>query len=103
MKYRVGDLRFVRKEDVDLYTIDLRNRYKPNLRVVGADVDFLKALLTSHPESSQKFSKPIEGFSVGTNRHGTWSIFIEYQDGSRDDFSFKKCITGLRSATDLHG
>ncbi len=96
MKYRIGELHFPRKEDVDRYTINLRDRYKPNLRVVGTDIGFLNALLTSHPDASQKSSKPIAGFSVGSNRHGTWSIFIEYQDGSRDDFSFKKCITGLR-------
>lgn len=69
------------------------NRYKPGDRVNDADAADLAALLKHHTEYKDKVGSGIDHFRVMANLYNTQSFEIVRADGSRDDFSYKHCIT----------
>ena len=84
---------FQKKGDAMSYFRAMLNRYKPGDRVNDADLADLAALLKHHTEYERKVGSGIDHFCVMTNLFNTQSFEIIRADGSRDDFSFKHCIT----------
>lgn len=98
MKYQVAGHSFARKEDIDAFVVNLRDKYPKHAKITGVDAAFLTELLSCHPDAHQKLGRSISHFTVGFNRFGTRCFFIIYEDGSKDDFSFKDCIRQVTPA-----
>jgi hypothetical protein len=84
---------FQRKGDAISYFRAMLNRYRPGDRVNDADAADLVALLKHHTEHKDKVGSGIDHFGVMANLYNTQSFEIVRSDGSRDDFSYKHCIT----------
>src|SRR5208282_3062143 len=69
------------------------NRYRVGDRVSDADAVELAALLKCHTEYAAKVGSGIDHFCVMANQFNTQSFEIVRADGTRDDFSYKHCIT----------
>jgi hypothetical protein len=84
---------FQKKGDAMSYFRAMLNRYKPGDRVNDVDTADLNALLKHHTEYKEKVGIGIDHFRVMANLYNTQSFEIVRIDGSRDDFSYKHCIT----------
>lgn len=62
--------------------------------IKGDDHAFLLELLKKHPGAAEKIGSGVEHFTVETAKGGTKCFYITRIDGSRSDFSFKKCLRG---------
>jgi hypothetical protein len=52
-------------------------------------------LLRNHPGVEIKMSKPIISIFVGGTEHGTRCFYLNYNDGTKDDFSYTQCVKNL--------
>ncbi len=87
---------FPKKGDAHEFFKQMLNRYRPGDRVIDSDVADLAALLKCHTEYAAKVGSGIDHFRVMTNLYNTQSFEIVRTDGTRDDFSYKHCITPKR-------
>ena len=91
--FNIDTRSFQKKGDAMSYFRTMLNRYKPGDRVNDADAADLAALLKHHTEYKDKVGSGIDHFRVMANLYNTQSFEIVRADGSRDDFSYKQCIT----------
>lgn len=84
---------FRTKDEANSFFSEMLNRYRPGDRVKDADKLDLAALLKLHTDYPSKVGSGIDHFCVMPNRYGTKSFGIVRSDGTRDDFSYKHCIT----------
>ena len=78
--------------------------HDPGAAVVGADFDFLSALLRRYPRAAEKIGPGIRKIRVRAvaARSGPGKCFeAECIDGSRVEFSFLKCLNARTRRTDL--
>jgi hypothetical protein len=87
---------FPKKGDAMSFFREMLNRYKPGDRVNDADAADLAALLKHHTDYRAKVGAGIAHFGVMANLYNTQSFAIVRVDGTRDDFSYKHCITPKR-------
>jgi|ERR1700730_15615042 hypothetical protein len=87
---------FRKKEDASAFFKAMLNRYRPGDLVNNTDAADLAALLKCHTEYTAKVGSGIDHFRVMANLFGTQSFEIVRTDGTRDDFSYKHCITPKR-------
>jgi hypothetical protein len=87
---------FSSKQDAYNFFRAMLHRYRPGDRVGADDANDLFALLKHHTEYEQKVGAGIDHFEVMRNQYGTQSFEIVRVDISRDDFSYKHCITPKR-------
>jgi hypothetical protein len=87
---------FSKKGDATEFFRAMLNRYRPGDRVNDADSADLAALLKCHTEYAAKVGSGIDHFGVMSNVYDTQSFEIIRTDGTRDDFSYKHCITPKR-------
>lgn len=72
---------------------DILNSYAHGERVKLDDDALLRVLIHRHPDREQKLAgQAISHFEVRHNRYGTLCFCLVRTDGSRDDFSYKKCL-----------
>jgi hypothetical protein len=69
-------------------------RHKLTEPITGDDHAFLMQLLMKHPSAAAKIGAGVEHFTVESAKGGTKCFYINRVDGSRDDFSFGKCLRG---------
>jgi hypothetical protein len=60
----------------------------------GPDHAFLLALLSKHPDAVKKIGVGVKHFTVEKSIGGTQCFYITRVDGTREDFSFGKCLKG---------
>jgi hypothetical protein len=84
---------FRKKGDAGAFFKTMLNRYRPGDRVNDVDAADLVALLKCHTEYAAKVGSGVNHFRVMANLFGTQSFEIVRTDGTRDDFSYKHCIT----------
>jgi hypothetical protein len=60
----------------------------------GPDHAFLLELLSKHPNAAKKIGVGVKQFTIEKSLGGTQCFYITRVDGSRDDFSFGKCLNG---------
>ena len=87
---------FSSKGDAHEFFKAMLNRYRPGDRVNSTDSADLAALLKHHTEHAAKVGTGIDHFEVMSNLFGTQSFEVVRTDGTRDDFSYKHCITPKR-------
>jgi Protein of unknown function (DUF3223) len=84
---------FQKKGEATEFFREMLNRYRPGDRVSDIDAVDLAALLKCHTEYADKIGSGIDHFCVMENVYKTQSFEIVRTDGTRDDFSYKHCIT----------
>jgi hypothetical protein len=84
---------FRKKDEANSFFRAMLNRYRPGDRVSDADALDLAALLKCHSDYANKVGSGIDHFCVMTNLFKTQSFEIVRVDATRDDFSYKHCIT----------
>ncbi|MGE6761412.1 DCL family protein [Corallococcus interemptor] len=94
--YHVNGEEFATKDALTKRVRQIRDKYLGNKILNETDAAFIRDLLTHHTEAAEKAGIGLKHFTVEKNRDGTDSFYITRTDGSRDDFSFKTCITNIR-------
>lgn len=89
----IGERTYRTKESAKAAIYEVRNRVKARGRPTPEDDEFLRDLVTLHPDAEAKVGCGIDHFEVRQNFNydGFW---ILRTDGSETDFSFMKCLYG---------
>lgn len=69
------------------------NRYIPGERISPEDATHLGSLFKRHPEYSTKVGSGIDYFEVMPADYGTQCFCGVRTDGSKEGFSYIKCVT----------
>lgn len=92
-KYVVGDRNFERKEDLVREVQSILYGHEMGEFLGGPDFDFIYSLLVErHSDPDRKIGCGVAGIFVDQNDYGGRGFFVERSDGSRTDFSYRKCI-----------
>ncbi len=84
---------FPTKKSLRDFVSAILNRYDLKQRVGVDNERFLRALFERHPNRDEKLrGSEISHFEVHPFKHGSRCFFLVRADGSREDFSFEKCI-----------
>jgi hypothetical protein len=76
------------------------NGYVLGDKIQDRDAQHLKALLSNHPECSAKTGIGVDYFEVVEAEYGTRCFCIVRPDGSKENFSYIKCINACTSLKD---
>lgn len=90
----IGEMSFKNHSEAKAYIKELLNSQQLKHPIPEPDHSFLAALVARHPDSAAKIGAGIKHFTVEPAAHGTHCFYITRVDGSRDDFSTKKCFGG---------
>lgn len=72
---------------------EMLNRYIPGERVSAEDEIHLGSLFKRHPKYAGKVGLGVEHFEVMPGDYGTQCFCVVRMDGSKEDFSYIRCIT----------
>lgn len=70
-------------------------RYKKGDVVGEEDQEDLLALLDRHANREKKVGVGIDFFRVDADFYGGKCFWLVRKDGSEEDFSFRRCVTGI--------
>lgn len=90
----IGDVRYVSGAAAQRIFSEMLGRYRPRENVNNVDAAFLRDLIKRHPHSAAKIGLGIADFEVRTKKHGAKCFHIVRSDGTVEEFSYKRCITG---------
>jgi hypothetical protein len=91
----IGDTEFPTAAAAARYVSAILNRYQLLEQVSEQDATFLRALIDRHPDRDAKLRGcTITRFEVHPFTGGTRCFFLCRNDGSREHFSYKKCLPG---------
>lgn len=90
----IGHLEFSTQKDALAYFKEILNRHIPGQRLAGADLNDITALLFNHPRAVDKVSSGIKAIVVDNAKHDEKCFHVIRKDDTRDNFSYKKCISG---------
>lgn len=96
-----GHLSFPTKKDGEEHFRAIMVRHLLNVPIAGHDLVDLVALLENHPRADEKIGSGIEniqvelsGYAGVGNGNGDRCFHVYRSDGTKDNFSFKKCVSG---------
>lgn len=69
------------------------NRYIPGERISSEDALHLAALFRRHPDYAGKADSGVDHFEVMPADYGTQCFCVVRADGSKEGFSYIKCVT----------
>jgi hypothetical protein len=72
------------------------NRYIPGERVSDEDTPALASLFKRHPDYLEKIGIGISHFEVMPGDYGSQCFCIVRNDGTKEDFSYKRSVTQKR-------
>jgi hypothetical protein len=101
--YTIGTTHFPTKTALTAHIQALVARYQDGQTIAGADEDFVRALLHTHPNHAAKVGSGISRLTVRTvtnHGHRTRCFWIDRTDGTRTDFSWHACLTPPSPAQD---
>lgn len=90
----LGHLSFNKQGDALDYFKDLLSRIVPGTELKGNDYRDVEALLSGHPRAQDKIGAGIAKLLVDFAAFDDKCFHILRSDGSKDNFSYKKCIAG---------
>lgn len=93
----LGHLNFPNQKEAKAYFKDLLNRYKPISTLNEMDSTDVMALLSGHTNAKEKIGTGIAYISVDSDDLGGQCFHINREDGSKENFSYIKCISGQQS------
>jgi hypothetical protein len=88
---------FATKQEAIAHFKAMLGRYAPGETVSADDAAELEALLSRHPEASEKAGSGITGFGVRAALYGTTCFEVRRTDGSTTDFSYLTAVNGKPS------
>lgn len=91
---QLGHLSFAKQGDAVAYFSALLNRLSLGASLSGSDYADVEALLSGHPRAQEKIGTGIISLVVDAAEMGGRCFHVVRQDGSRENFSIKKCIAG---------
>jgi len=92
IKVTIGPREFRTKTEANEHYRSMLSRYSKGEDVTGEDLKDLLGLLDEHPNHKGKIGSGVSRIYVDTTKHGQSCFWVERSDGTKDDFSFKKCI-----------
>ncbi len=72
---------------------EMLNRYIPGERILPEDAMHLGFLFKRHPEYATKIGSGVDYFEVMPADYGTQCFCAVLADGSKEGFSYIKCVT----------
>lgn len=91
----IGDKIFKTKKDATEFIQSILYKYPLNGSLIGDDLIFICELLSLHPNKNKKIGVGIE--SIIVEKEKTFNKTVHFSivriDGSKEDFSFGKCLT----------
>lgn len=69
------------------------NRYIPGERVEQNDAMHLAELFKRHPDYTSKIGNGVDHYEVMPGDYGTQCFCAVRTDGSKEGFSYKRCVT----------
>ena len=96
MKIELGDRTFKTKKEMEAYFRAMLHSYDKGEKVSENHKRQLMELISHHPNAREKMTPGIAGFSVAGAQYGSKCFMIRRIDGTMEDFSFYKCITGAK-------
>ena len=90
----IGHLEFQAQKDALAHFREILNRHAPGQQLAGLDLNDVVALLFNHPRAMEKVGAGIKSIEVGSAEHDAKCFHVVRLDGSRDNFSYKKCVCG---------
>ena len=96
MKYKIGELEFNNKSEITSTYKSILHSYELKDKLNRDDSILVYHLLQNHPGRDIKMSKPITSIFVGAAQHGTRCFYLNYNDGTNDDFSYTQCIKNTK-------
>lgn len=72
---------------------EMLNRYIPGERISPVDSQHLGPLFKRHPEYATKVGVGVDHFEVMPAEYGTQCFCAVRTDGSKEGFSYIKCVT----------
>lgn len=91
----IGQKTFKTKKEAEAFIQSVLYKYPPNNALEGDDLAFVCDLLALHPDKDKKIGIGIKSIIIeketAFNRTSHFSVIR--MDGSKEDFSFKKCLT----------
>ena len=91
----IGDRDFPRQMDALAFFKDMLARYKKGDVVSEDDQRDLSALLERHADRDLKFGTGVDFFRVDADSYGGKCFWVVRRDGTEDDFSYRRCVTGI--------
>lgn len=95
-KYKLGDLEFNTKSEITAYYKSMLNTYNKKTLLNRKDSTDIYWLLKEHPHVDIKMNQKITSIYVDTAMHNTRCFYLNYEDGTRDDFSYTQCIKNIK-------
>lgn len=90
----LGHLHFEKQGDALAYFKDVLNRYSPGDTIAPSDYADAEALLSGHPRAQEKIGDSIASLVVDHDQEGGQCFHVVRSDGSKENFSYRKCIAG---------
>lgn len=92
-KYNINGIGFSSKEGIRLYVSEIAKKYRPGKSITGDDFFFMRELLNSHEGAEEKIGCGVISIEVEIEPEWkTRAFYLTRLDGSRTDFSYRKCI-----------
>ena len=92
IKVTIGSREFKTKKEANEYYSSMLLRYSWKEDVTGEDLKDLLELVHEHPNHKGKIGPGILRIYKDRTEHGQGCFWAERTDGTKDNFSFKKCI-----------
>jgi hypothetical protein len=89
----VGSLMFPNQSLALVYFKEMLNRYIPGEQITEEDSPHLALLFERHPDYAAKSQPGIVRFEVMAGEYGTQCFCAIRKDGSKESFSYKRCVT----------
>lgn len=95
-KYKLGDKTFKTKTEVTEHYKGILQSYELQSVLNRDDSIDVYYLLLNHPGVDIKMAKPISSIYVDTAQYQTRCFYLNYNDGTKDDFSYTQCVKNLK-------
>lgn len=92
IKIEIGSMVFDTKTKAKDYYNGIFSRYADGQEVGSEDFENLLKLIKKHPRSEEKIGSGIKRIFRDKTKHGASCFWIERMDGTKEDFSYLKCI-----------
>ncbi len=97
--YQVGGITFTSKDALEDAVQGILHGYQAPARLNPEDEQFIFDLLQMHPRADEKIGPGVQEIQVRKGWRGGPMFVLIRTDGSRTDFSYKKCIRPVNHST----
>jgi hypothetical protein len=91
---QIGEHSFKTKSEAIKFYKDILNSYQEGDELINSDFEMVFNLLKNHPDSERKIGCGIEKIVVENGGYNYNCFHLVRQDSSKEDFSYRKCISG---------